>query len=592
MSPRSERTLQFVFAAIAFVYLTLRAALVPFIHDEAATFQTYVLTGRYLPYLSHWDAGNHLLITAVGRACYFVFGPQPIALRALPLLCFVPYAWYALRFAGLLTAPIARWTCFAALLLTPFVLEFFALFRGYGPSFAFLLMALFHVFRFADSGRRVDLVLILLAMILACSASLSLLIMWCMVLALIGAILLRDGRKDLHSWALLLSLGLVPLLLATRYSFALAARGLLYYGTDAGLLEGTLASLGKWVLGAASPVVGIALVLLPVLLGVAALGARIHARWVTLLLMLVLGELLGRVVLGEGFDVPYPIDRTAMHLVPLLIMLFAFSADALRTAWPSVGRFSLLLLWLPVRATATANLDRTAYWPEQAIPSEVFSAVQERQARSEQPLLIGGYRQNPRVWVYGSMLRGGTLNFIDDTGFPQPTCDLLILDPAFFTPPEGFHPVLSATHGRLTLLERSQPLRTAVVLDSAFTDHEGDSEFLELWSPNAESAHGREWLIEVEAILHAERQPLELRVVVEARDANGELMHYDVVDIEDQRPVWQGDRLHALRRLPAFDDRPARIACYFWNPRRQHFRCSQVRLRIHEVLGDEARPTR
>src|SRR5690606_35609493 len=97
MSARGERTLFAAVALLTFVYVAIRAALVPLTHDEAATFQTYVLTGRYLPYLAHWDAGNHLLITAIGRGCYQFFGAAPLSLRAFNVLCFALYAWYAWR---------------------------------------------------------------------------------------------------------------------------------------------------------------------------------------------------------------------------------------------------------------------------------------------------------------------------------------------------------------------------------------------------------------------------------------------------------------------------------------------------------------
>ena len=39
-----------LFALAVFVYVLLRAILVPVIHDEARTFQLYVLTGDWLPF--------------------------------------------------------------------------------------------------------------------------------------------------------------------------------------------------------------------------------------------------------------------------------------------------------------------------------------------------------------------------------------------------------------------------------------------------------------------------------------------------------------------------------------------------------------
>ena len=53
MNARSERIGFVALSLLTFAYIVLRAAWVPLIHDEAATFQTYVVTGRYLPFLAH-----------------------------------------------------------------------------------------------------------------------------------------------------------------------------------------------------------------------------------------------------------------------------------------------------------------------------------------------------------------------------------------------------------------------------------------------------------------------------------------------------------------------------------------------------------
>jgi hypothetical protein len=44
------------------------------------------------------------------------------------------------------------------LLLTPFLLDFFSLFRGYGPSVAFALMGMYHLVRYSVQRTRPHLV--------------------------------------------------------------------------------------------------------------------------------------------------------------------------------------------------------------------------------------------------------------------------------------------------------------------------------------------------------------------------------------------------------------------------------------------------
>jgi len=583
MAMRGERFACIAVALAAFLYLLLRAALVPLTHDEAATFQTYVLTGDYLPYLAHWDAGNHLLSTAVTRTTYLLFGPSPLALRAFSLICFVLWALYA----WCITRPIAngfiRMSTVVALLLTPFVIEFFALFRGYGPSLAFLLMALHHLLRLFVHARRADLLLVLVAMLLACAASLTLLIGWCMILAAAVAIVFLRLRRDAVAWLALVLLGAAPLLLAAQYSFELSARGLLYFGTDAGLVSGTLASLGQWVLGVDAPIVGVALMLLPLPLGMWALRTGRHRVEIGALLLLIIGELFGRFVLAEVFGVLYPQDRTAMHLVPLLLLLFGFSVDALSRYRPQMRWAALLMLALPIRTVLFANLDRTSYWPEQAIPSEVFDAVEQLQRHSARPLLIGGYHQNAAVWAYGSMRRGGALPFLDSDGFPQPTCDLLLIDASYFQAPTGFSTVAVAAHGKLALLQRDAPLRTRTVLDTAFAIAETDAEFVELVVADDAALDSGEWLIELHAGLRSTSTPLDLRFVVELKVMDGGTLHYDVVDAQRLRTHWQGEEWRMIRRVPRQDRAASRRVCYFWNPKRHSFSAARVRLKLHRI---------
>ncbi|MBK8225791.1 MAG: hypothetical protein IPK70_01285 [Flavobacteriales bacterium] len=580
---RGERLACIAVGLAAFLYLFLRAAFVPLTHDEAATFQTYVLTGDYLPYLAHWDAGNHLLSTAVTRAAYLLFGPSPLALRAFSLIGFLLWALYAWRITRPIENGLIRMSTVVALLLTPFVIEFFALFRGYGPSLAFLLMALHHLLRLLVHARRTDLLLILVAALLACVASLTLLIAWCMILAATVAIVFRSLRRDARAWLAVIMLGAVPLVLAAQYSFELSARGLLYFGTDAGLVNGTMASLGRWALGVDAPRLGAALILLPLPVGMLALRTGHHRTEIGALLLLIIGELLGRFVLAEAFDVLYPQDRTAMHLVPVLLLLSVFSVDALTQDRPWMRWAALLVLALPIRTVLFANLDRTAYWPEQAIPAEVFDAVERLQQHSARPLLIGGYHQNAAVWAFGSMRHGGTLPFLDSDGFPQPTCDLLLIDPTYFKAPAGFSTITSAPHGKLALMQRDEPLSTLLLLDTAFTIVETDAEFVELLVAEDAALDSGEWLIELHAELHSASAPLDLRFVVELKDADGGTLHYDVVDAQRLRTHWQGESWRLIRRVPLQDHASTRRVCYFWNPKRHSFKAPSVRLKVHRL---------
>lgn len=569
-------------AALAWAYMAARAALVPLIHDEAATFQVYVLSGEFLPGSAHWDAGNHLLATAAGRLCYLLLGPSPFALRLFAVLAFGLWAWYAWRITrGLRAAPL-RMAAALALLLLPFALEFFALFRGYGPALALLLMALHHALAFQRGARRSDLLLAVLSGTLSVAASLT-------VLPMIGLLLLacaltawRQRRRDAAAWSALLVLGAVPFVAFALYGAALGERGLLYYGSPDGLVRGTLASLGEWVLGIRAPLLGAALLLAPALLGAIALRTSAHRAALALLLLLFAGELAGRWVLGTAFGVLYPIDRTVLHLVPVAILLLAHAADGAPAAWRAWAAAGALGL-LPLRALAQANLNRTSYWPEQSLTAPIIDAALERQRAADRPLLVGGYHQNACVWAYASMRHGAALNPLDAEGFPQEACDLLLLDPGHFSAPDGFAPIARAAHHRAVLYAREAPLRTVLALDSALSPVDGDPEYHDLPAPRPDALASGTWLVELDARFRSDAPVLDLRLVTEMRDAQGALLHYEATDLARIRPRANGSRLRIARRLPRSTEPPGRVAVYLWNPKRQAYRSDSLRVRLHRV---------
>ena len=67
MALTRERLLFLSLAALAGLYVVLRAALVPWVHDECASLFWFVERGEFLPWKAHWDANNHVLSSAIGR---------------------------------------------------------------------------------------------------------------------------------------------------------------------------------------------------------------------------------------------------------------------------------------------------------------------------------------------------------------------------------------------------------------------------------------------------------------------------------------------------------------------------------------------
>lgn len=585
---RSDRLPYLALSAIVLGYVILRAALVPFTHDEARCFEQFVLTGDHLPYRSAPDAGNHVLLTALAQGSYALFGHGLLALRIWSVLALVLYAWYGWQLGGRIADRTVRWCLWGALLVMPFALDFFSLFRGYGLALAFLFMAVHHVLRFAALDRLQDLALSLCAVVLATFASLSLLLMACALVA--GPIFLCarqsiDRHRHARRLAIILLLGVLPLWFAAKWSFALRDAGALYYGETGGLVKAVLASLTEVTLGTRHTAV----------LGMVIAGfiATLVATWVRFRerahdTMLAIGcawllgaDLLGRVVLGEGFDVLYPTDRTALQLVPLFLLLVAASIDgfAAKRAW--VKWCALALLVFPVRTVLHANLDRTAYWPEQSIPAAFFRIADERQQALDRPLMIGGYHQMPAAWRHGNRVRGIAANELDITDHPHASCDLLMIDTVLRSPPPGFRTIARAASGRNNLLERIEPLRTHIVFDTTFSLHSTGQEFLDVWKPAG--VPGSELFVEVEAVIH-EQDRFRAVLVLEVKDSTGTNRLYHKKELCRGRDGWNGAVLRTALRLPPVRHATDRVALYVYNPKHETFRLEPGRLRVHAVM--------
>ena len=245
---RAERWWFGALSLTVFSHVLVRAAVVPLIHDEATSFLAYAQTGHFLPFASMWDANNHFLNSLCGWVGYKLFGLHLLALRWASAMAYLLFAWSAWRLGAEMRSRAIKWCFWLALLLCPFLLDFFSLFRGYGPAIAFLLFALQAFVRFINEGRRVQLIAVLLGLAIANGFLLALVPLCTMMLLL----LLWLVRRERDQILLCLGLGVLPLFAASVTSIMLARLGLLYHGSTEGFVPVTVGSISLRVLGSSA----------------------------------------------------------------------------------------------------------------------------------------------------------------------------------------------------------------------------------------------------------------------------------------------------------------------------------------------------
>jgi hypothetical protein len=342
-------------------FLLVRAIELSFTHDEALTFLHAIRPGlvRLLSF-GFPDANNHLLNSLLGWIAYRSLGASGLgasewALRlpnvlAFPLLVAAAYRLLSRRVRPALVVP-----GLLLLVCNPFMLDFFALCRGYGLALALGVLALAAALSSLDDPSERPLALrrrdALKAGGFAAAATLANLA-WlnfalALALVLFAAQWMRARREPgtgsfARSWLLpqLPTAVLSAAILAPVIS-RLRARQAFYLGGDSGFWQDTVGSLIESSLYAQpyaetllAPVAFAVGALAIIAAGITLAGAR-HAspgssREGALVLT---GILLACIASSELqhllFGTKFLIDRTALFVLPVFALLVSFACDAL-----------------------------------------------------------------------------------------------------------------------------------------------------------------------------------------------------------------------------------------------------------------------
>lgn len=327
---------------VIMVFAVHRAATASFSHDESYSYIFYMKTS-YWNLIKHVNGytNNHLLNSMGMKLSQELFGNSELALRLPNLLALVLFLFYAARI--LLKLPAWFAICGFVLLGTnTFMLELFTLARGYGLSFGFMLMALFHLIRAIREARRRDIVLFHVASVLATLSNFTLLnvhlagLITLYVLLVIRVYLGDLPRKRLVpitiTNAVMLAISVAVLWLPIEHTLQQSP---LDFGGKSDFFSTTVATWVKSLL----PWVKIPDMLMMVLYGVIVLivgaglavtiqrvrkgDAAFFTRWTalpTVLLVLVLTSIGGELQ-HALFGVDRMVDRFALFFVPLLVLL-------------------------------------------------------------------------------------------------------------------------------------------------------------------------------------------------------------------------------------------------------------------------------
>lgn len=424
-------------SVIVFIIVALRSYLVPFNHDETATFFFFIQSGNYMPFHSAVDANNHVLNSFLGNICFHLFGSSPFALRIPNLIGLVILIFATYKISKHLNQIGSKLLLTATFLLSYHWLTFFGACRGYGLSLALLIMGTALMLEFISNvDNRHKFLWSLLFFQLAISSNLILIIV-VLLLSGIMFIIQISNKKLLNPiviGAWLLHFAAIYYWLS--FSFYLQEGGALYYGagdsywsvtfvTLIQLLVGTYSALVKWI------VVGLVVIVAGLFVFLNKTSLLKIKQLVKLpdfsilFFIIFLSLVLGFYLMNKLFDVNFPEDRTGLFFYVFFALWLCFTIDKLSLNFNKVIGFSLTGLCV-IHFTLNINFRKHSLSVYETIPEHFYTTLLKEQEKSKERITIGGHRVRELFYGFFNYRYGGVLNPADPTEVMQMNCDYYI----------------------------------------------------------------------------------------------------------------------------------------------------------------------
>lgn len=370
-----------------FLYLFTKANVASFTHDECYSYLAYCQQS-FLELLSFQDyfTNNHILNSIGMKYSEQLFGNSELALRLPNLLALVLYLSYSFLLFKKNKALFSL-LLFVLLCTNPLFMDFFSLARGYGLSYGFMLMSLYHFIAFLKNYKTHDLVIFHGAALLASLSNFTLLTYYASLIGTYTIVVFIQQQFILQQKANLLKINLVhflPLLCSVVILYEPVRRLLSCSSLDFGGKNGFYADtvthfINNTFHGALlSPSLmllfqGIFTMFILVSFGeiirmtVYKRSAHFFEDHLELIVSNLIFIIIALIIIGQhlilGAD--YPIARFSLFLLPIFIIHFGFLCHYLMRIFPSkviLALLSSLALVSLANFGRTANLYKAAEW--------------------------------------------------------------------------------------------------------------------------------------------------------------------------------------------------------------------------------------
>jgi hypothetical protein len=576
---------------------------VPLVHDEVATFFHYIHTGRFLPFDAHWDANNHMLNSFLGIIFYKLFGHDEFVLRIPNLLAFPVYVYFIYKISGRLENTLIRWAFIVSMLFANGFIEFFGLCRGYGLSMALLAGAVWYlILSFtSNKGRYYALTLVFIALgqfanlTLVNSAIIIIILLFFKIILMIGKEeKVYSGFKAL----LVFNLGIIPLIFFSYISFVYKENGLLYYGADTGFWDITVMTQLGFIFSlnpAISSVITLIISIIALLIFLRLIVRKSQLKNLDniqfIFFYLFSASLISIFLLNWIFNVNFPEDRTGMYLYFYFPGALLFLLDRIRMkSYLLLLILALPFLLVPLDFLFSANLIKTAIWPQDRIPFRYYDTVNKYYSEGEYPPSMGGYHLRNFCWTYLSFKDGGHMAHIFGDSYPGHETDFQIAKAEEIPSWRTYYDSLDYDRSSgLYLLKRREPVKMTHLFSSGTRSFEMDSiNWVSLYQRFCNDLVGKTLFLELDVSLHSEVRPFRAWIVAEVLNWNQKTVRYEFIALDWLRSDWSGQNGH-LKNIMFVHELPPdarNLKVYLWNIDEVLYEITSSRVEIYEVIKD------
>ncbi|PBQ33985.1 hypothetical protein CNR22_20125 [Sphingobacteriaceae bacterium] len=579
--------------AIVFILVVLRCILVPFSHDEVATFNFYIQPGNFLPFLSHPDANGHFLTSATSWICFKLVGSSPQALRipdiaAFAVLCFGVFKINKL-FSGLFTKIIFS----SAFILSYNFICFYSLCRGYGISMAFLTVALYYFFVYLRYGAFNHFWKFILFSQIALSANLTLVFVVMVTTAFVVIMQLKNKLLSDAKTLIILVTHAALTIFWIKYAFFLKESGALYYGSGESYWKVTFESLIETIFFKDNMVniimVGIFFIMLIYWVYKCAkekmdfvLNSSFSISFLTFCTLIVLFYLLKKLV-----GVNYPEDRTGLFFYVFYCISFAFMISELKKY---LQAFLLVIPFVYLAHFALhVNLRVHPWRVYETMPAEFFSILKSEQATADHRITIGGHRVREFFYAFLNYKSSIKLNHMTSPEALQMNTDYALAykeDKPWYDP--YYTELASEDDWGFRLLKRKTALQRHVLYATKNSaDFTGNSEYYNAYEKldttfNSENPLVAEFNFDVKLA----PEPLNAFLVLQIDTENGE-NSFLRIPMNLVRYDWNGANNFTLSitsgNIPL---KIKRIVAYLWNIDKKQLHIKINSFRLYQLKGD------